>query len=144
MDIPFAVPAVWVPLVIGLLVFGVGSALVGRTKSLILRLLGLVLAVGGVSLALTPIPNDWISPGIKFVVVIVVFIGLSAEIAKSGWKANRGAAITGGVLTVLGVLALIVQIKSYVSVPTGSLQQAISEGFGSISRILSLAGKQVR
>jgi hypothetical protein len=142
MDIPFTVPQVWVPLAVGLLVLGLGSWLVS-TKNLLVRLLGLVLALGGVSLALTPLPNDWISPGIKFVIVIVVFIGLSAEIAKSGWKSSRGATITGGVLTLIGVLALIVQIKSYVSVPTGSLQQAVSEGFGSLSRILSLAGKQM-
>ena len=142
MDIPFTIPQSLWPLFIGLIALGVGAWLVSL-KSLLVRLLGLVIALGGVSFLLTPIPNSWVSPGVKFIVVILVFIALSAEIARSKWKTDRAAKLTGAVLAVLGVLALIVQVMSYFSVPTGSLQQVITTGFDNLSRIFNLAGKQL-
>lgn len=143
MDIPFTIPQSLWPLFIGLITLGFGAWLVSM-KSLLIRLLGLVIALGGVSLMLTPFPNSWIAPGVKFIVVILVFIALSAEIARSSWKTGKAAKLTGSVLALLGVLALIVQVQSYFSVPTSSLQQIITEGFGNLSRIFNLAGKQLK
>lgn len=143
MDIPFTIPQSLWPLFIGLIALGIGATMVSRVKSLLIRLLGLVVALGGASILLTPIPNSWVSSGIKFIVVILVFIALSAEIARSNWNSARAAKLTGAVLVLLGVLALIVQVRSYISVPTGSLQEIIQAGFDNLSRIFNLAGKQL-
>ncbi len=144
MDISqFTVPQSLVPLFVGLVFLGVGGWLVG-TKNLFVRLLGLVIAVGAMSVFLTPFPSDWISTSVKGIIVILVFIGFSAEgIASTDWNTSPSAKLTGVVLTLIGVLALIVQVKSYYSLPTGSLQQVINEGFDSLSRIFNLAGKQL-
>lgn len=142
LNIPLTVPHVWVPLVIGLLALIVGNWMAG-TKSLLLRLLGIVVALGGVNLMFAPFPNRVISAGVKLIVVIIVFVAMAAQLARSGWKADKSATITGAVLTLLGVLALYVQLQSYLTVPTGNLQQVIASGFESISRILGLAGKSV-
>jgi cation transport ATPase len=142
MDIPFSLPPPLVPLFIGLIALGVGALLVG-TSNLIVRLLGVVLGLGGASLALTPIPNNWVSPGIKAIIVTIVFIGLSSEIMRSGWKKNRGATITGTVLVALGILALIVQATSYFAWPGGALQALIEQGFAALSRIFNLASQSL-
>jgi hypothetical protein len=142
MDIPLTVPHVWIPLFVGVLALLAGNAMVGA-KSLVLRLLGIVVALGGVNLMFAPFPNRIIPAGVKLIVVIIVFIGLSAQLARSGWKTNRATTIAGGVLTLIGVLALYMQLQSYITVPTGNVQQVIADGFASISRILNLAGKSV-
>lgn len=142
MDIDVSIPPVFVPLFIGLLGLAVGSLLVG-TSNLIVRLLGVVLALGGVSLALTPVPNTWVSPGVKAIIVTLVFIALSSEIMRSGWKKNRAATITGAVFVALGILALILQATAYFAWPGGALEELIERGFAALSRIFNLAGEQL-
>ncbi len=143
METPFVLPQALLPLFVGGVVLLLGVWLVSL-KNIIVRLIGLIIALGGVSSMLTALPNSWVSPGIKFIVVIIVYIVLSADLARTGWKTSKAATLIGSILGVLGILALIVQIDSFFSVPTGALQQAIQDGFETLSRIFGLAEETLR
>lgn len=143
MEAPFVLPQLLVPLFIGAIVLLLGVWLISL-KNLIVRLVGLVIALGGASFMLTAIPNGWVPPGIKFIVVILVYITLSVDLARTGWKTSKAATLIGSILGLLGVLALVVQIDSFFSVPTGALQQAIEDGFETLSRIFGLAEETLR
>ena len=93
---------------------------------------------------LTVAPNSWVAPGVKFIVLILVYVVLSAGIASTGWNTSAAATLIGSALTIVGVLALLVQLDSFLSVPDGSLQQVIADGFETLSRIFGLAEKPLR
>lgn len=138
MDINFTIPESLWPLILGLVVLGVGGLMV-KASNLLLKLLGLVVSLAGVTLLLTPIPSDWVSEYVKFGIVILVFIALSAAIARSGGKSDKAVTVTGAVLVFIGVLAFI----SYFTVPSGMWSNVIEDGFAALSRIFGLAGTQL-
>lgn len=142
MDFQMDIPPELVPLFIGAIALVVGTFLVD-TANLVVKLIGLVVSLGGVSFMLVAIPNGWVSSGIKTIIVILVFIGLSAKLARTGWSKSRAATIIGAIFTLLGVLALISQLSDYGSLPDGTVQDLIEEGLNALSRIFKLSSETI-
>jgi hypothetical protein len=133
-----------IQILVGLIALGGGLALV-KSKALLLKLLGLLFAVGGAAVLLEPVPmpvSTAASANLKFFLVTIVFVASAILMVRTG--PGTAAKATGVVLAFLGVLALFVQFGSLVSVPGGLFGDIIQAAFDSISRIFAQANTQLK
>lgn len=133
-----------VQMIVGLIALAVGLGLV-KTNSLALKIVGLIVAVGGTVVLLEPVPVPFVSTAtalnLKFLIVTVVFAAASILIARTG--PGNGAKLTGALLAFLGFLALFVQIGSLFVIPGGVFGDIIESSFDAISKIFAQANSQL-
>lgn len=143
MDIDFTLPSPMMTLLLGLAAFAVGLAIVKRPRSFWIHLLGLLLLLGGASFMLSVTPDNVIPPAFGFMLLTLVFIYGSYRMARSGDKTGGVTGLIGWILTILGIIALFVQIGDYVFLPTSSVWDLLVAGWNSALHILGVAGTRL-
>ena len=131
-------PTIW-RIIGALTVFAIGVFMV-KAKSLIIKLIGLVVGTGGAAVGFAVgLPREWDS--VNFLVVTIVFVLLAVMIARTAARDDMAAIVVGIVLALLGAVALVAQLTGIV--PNGLIGDIVNQGLDAIRRILNLAGSEL-
>ena len=134
-----------VQMIVGVVFLAGGVTIAEKVKSLPIKILGLVLAVGGTAVLLEPIPrgffNSSTASNLKFFVVTAVFVACGVLVART--SDGSGAKLIGVLLAFFGALALFVQLGSLMYIPGGMFGDVIQAALDSISRIFAQANTQL-
>ncbi len=139
---PLTIPAELWPIIIGLVLVGVGLWWVS-SGSLLAQLAGLVLTLGGVYTLLAVPPAEYLPSG-RFILVayVLIFCALSWRImASADWKKGKVSGLTGAGLLTFGLIALYVLVAPDTSFVRDLFVNGFTDGLRVISQIFGLTSQ---